>query len=137
MKILIFGNPLVEADNLALKIMPRLREAFPQIEFIHLDPTEDLDKFGKKLLIIDTVINIKNPKVLTLNNEADFSKLSTSKITSMHDFDLGYNLKLLKKLDKIDSVQIICLPMIMEEKDALNQTQSILRKWVAQDMQGS
>lgn len=95
MKILVFGNPLIKKDSLALKLMPKLKKEFPQIEFIEIDPTENLDKFGRKLFIIDVVPNINNVKVLDLKD--NFNQLSTSKLFSMHDFDLGYNLKLLKK----------------------------------------
>ena len=55
----------------------------------------------------------------------------------MHDFDLAYNLKLLEKIGKIDSVKIIGVPMEISEEEALDQIQLILRKWAAQDIQGS
>lgn len=64
-------------------------------------------------------------------------RLHANRVCSMHDFDLGYNLKLLKKVGKIDSVRIIGVPMGIGEDLAINQIQSILRKWAAQDMQGS
>ncbi len=44
MKILVFGNILVKKDNLALKLLPRLREKFPNIIFKEFDPTENLEK---------------------------------------------------------------------------------------------
>ena len=39
----------------------------------------------------------------------------------MHDFDLGYSLKLLKKLKLLDSVMIFGVPMRMGEREALKQ----------------
>lgn len=138
MKILVFGNPLIEKDNLALKITPKLREVFPEIEFKELDPSENLDKEGKHLHILDVAEpNFAEARILHLESEEDFEKLQTQKVYSMHDFDLGYNLKLLKKLKLIDSVDILCIPYDLNEKKAFDQSQLILRKWVAQDIQGS
>ena len=54
---------------------------------------------------------------------------------SVHDFDLGFQLKYLKKLGKLGKVTIIGLPQTGEiDYDSIH---SILRKLVAQDMQGS
>jgi Ni,Fe-hydrogenase maturation factor len=119
MKILVFGNPLVKEDSLALKLLPKLKETLPQHEFIDVDPTEDLDKYGKQLVIIDSIINIKEPRIIEISDIMDFNKLSLPKVTSMHDFDLSYNLKLLMQAGKINSVKIIGLPWNMEEEGAL------------------
>ena len=138
MKILIFGNPLVKEDNLALRIMPQLMEKFPEIEFKETEPTEEIKKEGRNLKIIDVVEGINEVKLLNLDSLDDFNNfLKTDKIYSMHDFDLGYNLKLLKKIDLIDKAEIICIPADFSEREAFSQVQLILRKWVAQLMQGS
>jgi len=55
----------------------------------------------------------------------------------MHDFDLAYNLKLLKKIGAIDSIKIIGVPMQISDEDALYQIQSIFKKCAAQLIQGS
>ena len=132
MKVLVFGNPFLENDSLPLKLLPKLRDKFLGIEFKEIDPTEDLDKQGRDLVILDTVEGID--EVIELNS---IEQLHANKVYSMHDFDLAYNLKLLKKIGKIDSVRIIGVPMTISEEDAMNQIQSILRKWAAQDIQGS
>lgn len=137
MQILFFGNPLIEKDALILKIIPRLREKFFEIEFLETDPTEDLTKSGRNLKIIDVVEGINEVRLLSLNNLKNFDKLIINNVFSMHDFDLGYNLKLLKKLNLINSVKIICIPINMDEEEAFSQTQLILRKFVAHDIQGS
>lgn len=131
-KILIFGNTLVIQDSLAINLMPKLQKQFPEFDFFHLDPTENLEEYGTDLRIIDAVQGIKNPIIIT-----NPDKLKTEKITSMHDFDLAYNLKLLMQTGKIKSVRILGLPLEMNENKAFDYSQSILRKWVAQDIQGS
>jgi len=114
MKILIFGNPLVPQDSLAINLIPKLQEQFPSKEFLHLDPTENLEQYGKHLTIIDVVHGIKEPIIIT-----NPDKLSTQKISSMHDFDLTYNLKLLIQAKKIQTVKILGLPYDMKEEKAL------------------
>lgn len=134
MKILVFGNILVEKDNLALKLIPKLQRIFPKIEFKEFDPTENLEEEieNGKLRILDVTEGINEVKIIE-----DISKLEIIKSCSMHDFDLSYNLKLLKKIGKLQKVKIIAFPMHMDENEALSQIQLILKKWVAQDMQGS
>ena len=132
MKVLVFGNPFLENDSLPLRLLSKLRERFSDIEFKEVDPTEGLESEGRDLVIIDSVEGID--EVVEIDS---IGRLHTNRVCSMHDFDLAYNLKLLKKVGKIDSVRIIGVPMGIGEDEALNQIQSILRKWAAQDMQGS
>ena len=134
MRILIFGNILIDKDNLALKLIPKLKKNFPEIEFKEFDPTESLENEIENggLRIIDVAEGID--KVQLIEN---IEQLERNRLFSMHDFDLAYNLKLLDKIDRVKKIKIICIPMGYNEKEAFNQIQLILRKWVAQDMQGS
>lgn len=107
MKIYIFGNPLVKEDSLPLKLLPDLVKRFPQITFQIADPNENFPSEGEKdLIILDTVINIKEPLLLDLGN---FDNQKGTPI-SPHDYDLLMHLLLLKKLKKINRVKIIGIP---------------------------
>lgn len=131
MKVLIFGNVLVEGDDLALKLIPELEEKFDDIEFKEFDPTEDLQKEGRNLLIIDAVIGIDSVKELVLRGGDDFERVELSSGVGMHDFDLGYNLRLLSNLGLIDGVKIICVPMIVKNKErVLEDIVRILNTWI-------
>ncbi len=127
MKLLVFGNPLVEKDNLALKLLPKLKEQFPDIEFKEIEPTENLEAEieNKKLRILDVVEGIEN--VMVINN---LNKLNIIKSCSMHDFDLAYNLKLLKKIGKLKEVEIIGVPMGIGEGKAFEEVKKVLEKIV-------
>jgi len=120
MKIYVMGNLLVEMDSLPIKILPDLRKSLPKYEFIELDPSEDFPK-QKTLTIIDTVLDIK--KVTLVKN---IDKIQLEKICSLHDFDLGYNLKLMKKFGLIEKVNIIGVPVNIEEKEAVKQIKKII-----------
>lgn len=122
-KILVVGNPLLKNDSLPLKILPKLKKVFQEIEFKEIDPSEDFQLEGKNLLIIDSAKGIG--KVVLLE---DLAKICNGKIFSLHDFDLGMTLKLLKKANLIESVKIICIPWKAQEKYAFLGTAKIIRK---------
>mgnify|MGYP001559860477 CR=1 FL=1 len=42
-KVLVFGNPLLEQDSIPLRLIGRLRERFPKIEFTEFDPNENME----------------------------------------------------------------------------------------------
>lgn len=120
--IYIFGNELLDFDNLPTKLAPKLKKKFPLIDFIIQDPTENIKPSAKgELVIIDTVMGIKEVRVF--NN---IDEIETEKIYSMHDFDLAFNLKLLKKIGKLKKVTIFGVPSKMNEKIALEQLIKLL-----------
>ena len=120
--IYIFGNPLLDFDNLPLKLAPKLEKLFPEIDFVITDPSENLKPIDGELIIIDTVEGIK--KVILID---DIGKLETSKIYSLHDFDLAFNLKLLQKIGKLKRVKIFGVPMDGDEKEILSQLINLLK----------
>jgi len=121
MKILVFGNPLVEKDSLALRVAKKLEKEFPQIEFKEFDPVESLEKEGKNLIILDVGEGISKVEVID-----DLEKLENKKILSMHDFDLSYELKLLKELGLIEKVKIITIPFNLDEDEAFEEVREII-----------
>lgn len=123
MKILVFGNPLVEKDSLALRLLPKLKKHFPEIQFKEFDPTENLGEEieNRKLKVLDVVEGTK--KVIVIK---EIEQLKQDKLCSMHDFDLGFNLKLLHKIGKLKEVEIIGVPNKMNEKEAFEEVVNIL-----------
>jgi Ni,Fe-hydrogenase maturation factor len=120
--IYIFGNPLLDFDNLPLKLVPKLRKKFPNINFIIQDPNENIKPSNDgELIIIDTVVGIN--KVTVINN---MDELKTDKIYSMHDFDLAFNLKLLKKIGKLRRVMIFGVPPKINTQEALKQLKELI-----------
>ena len=112
MKIYVFGNPLVKEDSLPLKILPKLKKIFSQIKFKVVDPNENFPpRNEKKLIILDTVQGLKQPKIIKLTDLQELKKTPNS----THDYDLGMHLLLLKKLKKIKSVKIIGLPFTLKK----------------------
>ena len=118
--IYTLGNPTFEQDSLPVKLLPKLKSELPQFKFIHIDPTENLPE-ENHLILIDTILDIKEVKILT-----DIDKIQSSPNISMHDFDLGFQLKLMKKLGKIKKVTIIGVPSEGDENKILEQIEKSL-----------
>lgn len=121
----IFGNPLLPFDNLPIKLAPKLKKLFPEINFIIQDPNENLKPKNKELIIIDTVAGIKEAMVFS-----DFAQIQLDKIYSAHDLDLGLNLKLLQKIGKLKKITIFGVPQNIEEGKALKQLITLLNKFI-------
>jgi len=120
--VYVLGNPLVNIDNLPLKLLPQLKKNYPEFSFIHFDPTEELTQADRNLIFIDTVIGIK--KVTTFN---DLNRWSISPRFTVHDFDLPINLKILQKLGKIKKITIIGVPKKGNQKKILKEIKNLLK----------
>lgn len=102
--VFVFGNPDVPEDSLPLQIVKKLK--FPEIHFQIINPNDDLPIVDHPL-IFDTVYGLSGPTILT---EADLDKLILSPHTTAHDYDLGFQLKYLRKLGKIKTFTIVGVP---------------------------
>ena len=114
---------MIEADSLPIEMMRELQREFPDIRFLEFDPTEEFP--NQSMIILDTVIGIDKVKIIE-----DIDKIVSEKAYSLHDFDLGYNLKLMKKMDKIRDIKIIGVPIGMEKEDALREVSNLLKSVV-------
>jgi Ni,Fe-hydrogenase maturation factor len=104
MRILVFGNPLVAEDSLAIKVAKELQKELPGVQFVHFDTMEDLEKEGPKIIVLDVA------KGITKTAMVEPGQLEMQKIVSLHDFDVAWNIALLKKLGKLKEAKIIALP---------------------------
>ncbi len=120
-KVLVFGNALLKNDSIQIRLLPELRAEFPCIEFKECDPNDNLENEGKELNILDCAKGIS--KVVLLN---DIDNIETQKIYGMHDFDLGYSLKLMKKLGYLDKLNLFCVPTNMHRSTALKQLKALI-----------
>jgi hypothetical protein len=133
MKVYIFGNEYVAVDKRALEVARELEDTIEGISFVFVKPNEDVPFVNERhVVILDTVQGIQD---VTLVEGDGIDGLTLSPRGSVHDFDLAFQLRYLKKLNKLGDVTIIGLPQ-EGEVDYL-RIQSIFRKLVAHDMQGS
>jgi Ni,Fe-hydrogenase maturation factor len=133
MKIYFFGNEDVPEDNAVFAVVEKLKTLNENIEFIFVKPNEDLPFVEEdNVIILDTVAGIERVEEIT---EKDLDKLTIFSSLTVHDFDLGFQLQYLAKLGKLHRITIIGLPQ--GKVIDYERIQSILRKLVAQDIQGS
>ncbi len=133
MKVYVFGNIDLTTDNKAITMAKKLKAVFPQVKFIEIGVNKNIPFETKETVVImDTVEGLDATMLL---EEGDLDKLVSTRSSTVHDFDLGFQLKYLKKLGKLGKILIIGIPM--NKRINYLRIQSILRKLVAQDMQGS
>jgi len=103
----VFGNEFVDEDSLAVAVGRKLASE-SDLEIIECHQPDDVMEFysGEDCYILDVAEGIDTVRVIH-----DIDDLEAPKLCSLHDFDLGFFLKLLKKMGTVDKVKIICLPM--------------------------
>jgi Ni,Fe-hydrogenase maturation factor len=133
MKVYVFGNEYVAEDKRAIEVARELEDTTVGISFVFVKPNEDVPFVNERhVVILDTVQGIQDVALV----EGDrIDGLILSPRGSVHDFDLAFQLKYLRKIGRLGEVTIIGIPQ-EGEVDYL-RIQSILRKLVAHDMQGS
>ena len=133
LNVYVFGNENLDFDSNALSVVNGIGEGLAGVEFVIVNPNEDLPfAGGQDVVIMDVVEGLTEVKLIE-NDELE--KVILPPRTTTHDFDLGFQLKYLKKLGKLGKVTLIGLPMRGEIN--YNRIHSIFKKLVAQDIQGS
>ena len=130
MKVYVFGNPDIKEDRNAFLATDYLRDKMTEIEFKLMDISDEVSFDSENPVIMDVVLGIDE-----VTQFSDIDEVELPPRVSAHDFDLGFQLKYLKKIGKINKATVIGIPM--KEKIDYERIIFILRKLVAQDMQGS
>ncbi|MFH1280441.1 MAG: hypothetical protein ABII08_02355, partial [Candidatus Beckwithbacteria bacterium] len=72
-------------------------------------------------VILDVAVGIDKIRVFE-----DLDKLTTERKTSLHDYDVAMELKLLKKLGRIEKLKIVAVPGDMDREKALREIVRII-----------
>lgn len=103
--VLCFGNEYIKEDALAKEIADELN--IPGIRLLKCDDLNQIFNYPEKdLYILDVAQGID--KIVVFD---DIEKIRTRTIMSLHDFDLGYFLKLMKETGKVDKIKVIAIPV--------------------------
>ena len=136
MKIYVFGNVDDQSDSIAISTIKKIEPEFPTIDFEFIKPNQDLPfNDNENIVIVDAV---EGPNKIKYFEDADLNKVILLKSSTAHDYDLGFQLKYLKKLGKLGKVSIVAIPKdkTLDQEDLVS-IHSIFKKLVAQDIQGS
>ena len=115
------GNKYIKKDSLALKFVDR---EINGMKFVEYDQNVEGD-----IWIMDVCMHLHEMKLL------DLEAFLVKQPLSMHDFDIGTELKLLQAVGQIGKVNVIAIPMEFTYDQVLSNLNS--KKWVEQDIQGS
>ena len=114
MKVYVFGTEEYEPDSMAIRVARVLQKKRIDIEFVFMKVNEDLPfEDGEDVVILDTVEGLDEVRVIE-----DIDRLMVSNSGTVHDYDLGFQLKYLKKLGRLGKVKIIGVPMEGDVKDS-------------------
>src|SRR5215208_1472300 len=133
MKFYVFGNKDVPEDKKAIVVAERMEGAIEGVSLVFVGPNEDVPFLGERHAFIFQAEDGIRDVALIEGDEIDAFVLSPR--GTVHDFDLAFQLRYLRKLDKLGRITVIGVPQ-QGEAD-YSRIQSILRKLVAHDMQGS
>jgi Ni,Fe-hydrogenase maturation factor len=106
-KLYVFGNEYLQEDSLARIVSNHLHN----VELVHCRSPEDLLDVDGEIVILDVVKGITKTIIIT-----DVNQLKTRNIISLHDFDLGFFLKLMESIGEKKTIKIIGIPMIGDSK---------------------
>jgi Ni,Fe-hydrogenase maturation factor len=133
MNVYVFGNEYVAEDIRAIEVARELQNTVEGVSFVFVGPNEEVPFADEpRVVILDTIQGIQD---VALVEGDEFDGLLLSPRGSVHDFDLAFQLRYLKKNGKLGTVTVIGIPQEGEVDHLL--IKSILRKLVAHDMQGS
>lgn len=118
--VLAFGNEYVKEDKLAKELVKELK--IKDISFFDCEVFDDIFNYidYDMVYILDVVKNLKETKLLSIRD------LKTKSLYTMHDFDLAFNLKIMKKLGEIQDIKIIGIPIKGDKETIKNQIVQIL-----------
>lgn len=134
MKVYVLGNPLVVADSMPLRMLPFLKKALPDVEFMEIDPSEEFP-IEETMVFMDTVEAAENVENVTVLE--GIGRITDNPRGTLHDYGLGMQLKLMSKLGKLGKVYVICIPMSSSFESALKQAAEKIRQVRASLSSGS
>lgn len=132
MKVYYFGNELVKEERKIFEIVRFLKKRIKNVKFVHLWPEELLKIKENEIIILDFCKNVKKCVFV------DESFLKTKKIFSLHDFDVSFFIKLIKKFDESKKFYFLLIPFEdFEIEELVSLINSISKKWAEQEKHGS
>ena len=122
MKILCFGNPMVEGDRLALDVGKRLNGKVGGAEFIvcgiHDIILDVAAESGETVYILDVVKGIDSVRVI------EPESLKATRTITAHDIDVSFYVRLLSAMGR--EMRVIGIPEGLELKRASKEVKELV-----------
>jgi hypothetical protein len=127
MKVLCFGTKLVENDDTALKVCELLRNDFAGMEFIICDDPSEILEHADGAIILDVAKGIDHVQFI------DDDLLKDRDLYTLHDFDLGFFIKLVKGIGG-PKTRILGLPYGKPAQSLLGDVKRILNEFYLKEV---
>jgi len=122
MKVHVFGNPALPMDCLAVELARAAARKAAGIDFVECaSPELLLEDENDYLVLLDAVKGLKEVRLFE-----GTAAVQAPHLVSLHDFDLGYFLKLLEGLGKTKRILVVGVPMEGSVERLLPQLRSAL-----------
>ena len=133
MKVYVFGDKDVPDDAGAIEVAEGLEGAVEGVSFVFVEPNEDVPFADEeRVVILDVVHGILE---VALISGDDIDRFAPPPRGTVHDFDLAFQMKYLKKIGRLGEVYVVGIPQ--KGQVDYSRVMSNLTKLVAQDMQGT
>ena len=120
--VLVFGNPFVKGDAVGQELSPLLeKKGFTVVKCSAAD--ELLFYLDRDFAILDAAKGIRRTTLFS-----DAKMVEAGKLVSLHDFDLGFFLKLLARTGLRKKVRIIAVPYGSKPADVAGDVAAALEK---------
>lgn len=119
--VLCFGSRNRKGDDLAFHLAKKMKRKGVHWIACH-SPEEIFYHMDKEFAILDVAEGIRKVTVLE-----DASKLQQNRLVSLHDFDVGFFLKLLQKMGR-HKIRIVAVPLGYPLKKAETEVSSALER---------
>ena len=112
----VFGNEHVPGDGFALAVARELN-----VEYRHIRNPDELLWLEGAVTILDVVSGLSEPRRITI------PELRTRSVLTAHDFDVGFFLTLMEKLD-LGDVRIIGIPQAGDTRGTASEVERLLEE---------
>ena len=120
MRLLVFGNPYLAEDSFANHVASHLDSWNP---VFCTSPDDILQYEDEEFVVLDVVKSIDKVVIIY-----DINTLKTRNIMSLHDFDLGFFLRLCESMGVGQKITIIGIPQKGDLNDIVRQVRLVLVK---------
>lgn len=111
--VYVFGNEFLEGDTFAHEVASHLLQV--KVEKCR-SPDDLLSVDEQEILLLDVVKGVEKPVLLQ-----NVDQLKSRKLMSLHDFDLGFFLKLLDELGLGKKIKILGVPSTGDARECAAQ----------------
>lgn len=120
--LLAFGNEYIKTDSLAMEISKELEINNVDVRRCYsVDSLYDYQDY-EEIYILDVVKGLEKTTLIT-----DIDKIKSHKLYSLHDFDLGFFLKLMKELGMLKEIKIIGIPQQGDKEDIKKEIMNLIK----------